>query len=98
MDSRRLIRAVFAPHHAVERQFERIGLATKDFTDGIELRIGETQRAVKGLGATHETTLRGPVRASMRESRLLDGGAEETFEEHHAVGATEERRHRALRV
>ena len=98
MDSRRLIRTVFAPHHAVERQFERIRLATKDFTDGLKLRIGETQCAVKGLGATHETTLRVPVRASMRESRLLDLHVEETLEQHHAVGAAEQHRHRAFGV
>jgi hypothetical protein len=46
---------------------------------------------MKGLGATHETTLRGPVRASMREGRLLDLHVEETFEQHHAVGTTEQR-------
>ena len=43
MNSGTLVRAVFGPHHRVHSQLKMIGFTTLDFSDQLELIIGETE-------------------------------------------------------
>ena len=64
VQTRRLVRTMLTPHHAVERQLERIGFSTEDPTDVVEFRISQAEGAVKGLGGVaHPSQVTGRVEA-----------------------------------
>ena len=49
---------MLAPHHAVERKFQGIGVSTEHRADLVQFGIGETKGAMQGLGgATHPSKL-----------------------------------------
>ena len=45
----RLVRAVLAPHHRVERELEVVGGPAEDLADGLELVVGQAERPVQRL-------------------------------------------------
>ena len=45
----RLVGAVLAPHHRVQRQLEVVGLAAQDLADGLELVVGQPEGPVQRL-------------------------------------------------
>ena len=47
MNPRRLVRAVLAPHHRKQRQFEMVGGAAQDRLHLVALTVGESECAVK---------------------------------------------------
>jgi hypothetical protein len=59
MQSRRLVRAVFGPHHAKERQFKVIGFATEDSFDLFELIVAQPEGSVETRGCIHANKLPG---------------------------------------
>jgi hypothetical protein len=49
VNSRRLVRAVLAPHHCEQGQLEMVGRTTEDGLHLVALAVGEAQRPVDGL-------------------------------------------------